>query len=637
MAEKEAKGEAPAMAEAPSVQKIPYWRIVFDQAGVTDAVRDYPYPGSGTEEDPYLISWIPDDPRNPFNFSQTTKWFITMLVALATLAVALVSSAYSGGIQAIMMEFKIGQEVATLGISLFVLGFAVGPLLWAPLSEVFGRQALFVGTYAGLTAFNAGTAGADSAATLIVLRFFAGAIGSSPLTNAGGVIADMFPAAQRGLAMSLFAAAPFLGPVLGPIIGGFLGEAAGWRWVMGFLAAFSGLFWILGGLLVPETYAPVLLRKRAAKLAKMTGKVYTPKLDQERGRVTLGQSMKTAMSRPWILLFREPIVLLLSIYMAIIYGTLYMLFGAFPIVYRGERGWSTGISGLAFLGIMVGMVFAVIYNIWDNGRYIRTEEEHDGFAPPEARLPPALVGSIALPIGLFWFAWTNSPSIHWIVSIAAGVPFGFGMVLVFLSIMNYLIDAYTIFAASVLAANSVLRSLFGAAFPLFTSYMYADLGIHWASTIPAFLALACVPFPFLFYKYGERVRAKCHFAAESLEFMRRLKREEQEKDAADTAGSVHDGIVGGGPGSEHTLTAGHDDDDTPEYAAIRTGSRPVTRTPSRASSTASRPRGHHLTMYEGSPYDIDRVNTNEEQFALKKTRSRAQSNASRAHSNAGAP
>lgn len=606
--------------EPTAVHKIPYWRIVFDQAGITDSVLNHAYPGSGTAEDPYLVNWIPHDPRNPFNFSTVTKWFITFTVALATLAVALVSSAYSGGIRQIIAEFGIDQEVATLGVSLFVLGFAVGPLLWAPLSEVFGRQVLFLGTYAALTAFNAGTAGANGPTTLLVLRFFAGAFGSSPLTNAGGVIADMFPASQRGLAMSLFAAAPFLGPVLGPIIGGFLGQAAGWRWVMGFLAAFSGFFWIVGGLLVPETYAPVLLRKRAAALAKKTGKHYVSKVDADRGRVTLGQSLKTALSRPWILLFREPIVLLLSTYMAIIYGTLYMLFGAFPIVFQGQRGWSQGISGLAFLGIMVGMVFAVAYSIWDNARYVRAEDENDGFAPPETRLPPAMVGSVALPIGLFWFAWTNSASIHWIASIAAGVPFGFGMVLVFLSIMNYLIDAYTIFAASVLAANSVLRSLFGFAFPLFTSYMYKDLGIHWASSIPAFLALACVPFPFLFYKYGPQIRAKCHFAAESLAFMKRLKAEQLAADAAEMSAAENEN------GSEHTLANDEDEAgrDGPAFAAIRTGnSRPVSRAGSRRSSLARVPTHHSVAAYNDNPFDIDRVHTNQSQFSMKRTKSKA--------------
>ncbi|KAH7360570.1 major facilitator superfamily domain-containing protein [Rhexocercosporidium sp. MPI-PUGE-AT-0058] len=520
----EAAPEQDVEAQKKSTQKkAAHWELVFDQTHVTPEVLNWPYKGSGTEEDPYVVEYIENDRRNPMLFPKWKKWMITLLVAVVTLAVAFVSSAYSGGIEGILSTFHVGTEVATLGISLFVLGFAIGPLLWAPFSELYGRQVLFFGTYAMLTAFNAGAAGSQNIETLIILRFFAGAFGSSPLTNAGGVIADMFPASERGLAMSIFAAAPFLGPTIGPIAGGFLGEAEGWRWVEGLMAIFTGILWIVGSLTIPETYTPVILRRRAKKLSKMTGKVYKSSIEVSHGTKTISQEFKTALSRPWILLFREPIVLLLSIYMAIIYGTLYMMFGAFPIVYQQQRGWSAGIGGLSFIGVAVGMIIAVCYSIFDNKRYVKIEAKHNGNAPPEARLPPALIGSIALPIGLFWFAWTNYPSIHWSVSIIGTAPFGFGMVLVFLSIMNYLIDSYVIYAASVLAANSVLRSLFGAAFPLFTTYMYQNLGIHWASTIPAFLALACVPFPFLFYKYGRGIRLKCKYAAEAAEFLEKMK------------------------------------------------------------------------------------------------------------------
>ncbi|KAG8166249.1 hypothetical protein KVR01_004801 [Diaporthe batatas] len=560
----------------------------------TAEVLNYPYAGSGTESDPYLIQWIPQDPRNPMLWSRQRRWFITMIVSLTTLAVSLLSSAYSGGIRQIMEEFKIPQIVATLGISLFVVGFAIGPILWAPLSELFGRQKLFIGTYAMLTAFSAGCPGANNAHTLLILRFFAGAFGSSPLSNSGGVIADMFPAAERGLAMALFAAAPFLGPVLGPIIGGFLGQEAGWRWVMGFLAAFSGTLWLLGTALLPETYAPYILRQRAAKMSKMTGKNYVSKAEHEQGKINLAESFKTALLRPWILLFREPIVLLLSIYMAIIYGTLYMLFAAFPIVYQQGRGWSPGIGGLAFLGVMVGMIFAVIYTIPENNRFQRVQARNDGVAPPEARLPPAMVGGIAIPIGLFWFAWTNQPSIHWVVSILAGIPFGFGMVLLFNSVMNYLIDAYTIFAASVLAANAVIRSCFGAAFPLFGPYMYAGLGTNWASSVPAFLALACVPFPFLFYKYGRAIRSRCKFAAESEAFMARLREtdsSESEEEESEQSNSSTSEV-----NKEETL-------ERQSHSEQR-----MSRRHSMASGAAV---STHRRSYDGNPYNVDRVNTRE--------------------------
>jgi MFS family permease len=410
-------------------------------------------------------------------------------------------------------SFDTSTEIATLGVSLFVLGFAVRPLIWAPLSEIYGRQVVFAISYGAFTAFNASAAASRNIETLLVLRFFAGACGSSTLTNTGGQIADLFSASERGLAMGLFALAPFLGPTIGPIAGGFLGQSKGWVWVQGMMSIFSGVMWLLGLVSVPETYAPVLLRKRAQKLSSTTGKVYRAETDADRHADR--QPLRTALVRPWVLLFKEPIVSVLSIYMAIIYGTLYMLFGAFPICFQEARGWSEGIGGLAFLGVAVGMVLAIMLVPLGNRRYVRAASRHSGIAPPEARLIPAMAGSIAIPFGLFWFAWTNYPSIHWISSVMAGAPFGFGMVLVFLAVTNYLIDVYGVFTASVLAANSVLRYLFGFAFPLFTKYMYQNLGIHWASSVPAFLAAACLPAPFLLYKYGAVIRAHCHYAAKS--------------------------------------------------------------------------------------------------------------------------
>lgn len=467
----------------------------------------------------------------------------------------------------------------------------------------------------------------------------------------------MFAADERGLAMSLFAVAPFMGPVLGPIVGGFLGETEGWRWVEGLMAIFTGVFWILGLLLLPETYPPVLLRRRAEKLSKMTGKVYRSRGEIQQGKTSLGQLFKTSLSRPWILLFREPIVFLLSIYMAIIYGTLYMLFAAYPIVYQEYRGWSQGIGGLAFLGVAVGMIGALIYSIWDNKRYVRTSKAHDGFAPPEARMPPCLIGTICLPIGLIWFAWTDSPDIHWMASIAAGAPFGFGMVLVFLrfvhpillplphcilpkthhltnlhSIMNYLIDSYTIFAASVLAANSVLRSLFGAAFPLFTTQMYANLGIHWATMVPAFLALACVPFPFLFYKYGGPIRQKCKYAAQADAFMRQMRQQTAQKPGAETQEKVEEEERSAIDSSydspkeevEHDVATGEVEKEEerelgnePRFEEIRVPGE---------GSEEKRHELHKTRSYEGNPYDLDLVNTRES-FTSERRRSRAGSRA----------
>lgn len=284
------------------------------------------------------------------------------------------------------------------------------------MSEFYGRQILLFGTYGALTLFNIGAAVSKNITCLLIMRFFAGAFGSSPLTNSGGVIADMFSASQRGLAMTFFAIAPSLGPAIGPIAGGFLGQAQGWRWVEGFMAIFTGLLWIISALTVPETYSPVILRRRAAKMSKMTGKVYKSKLEIEQGHKTVLKEIKIAMTRPWVLLFTESVVLILSVYQAIIYGTLYLTFAAFPIVYQEGRGWSVGVTGLSFLGVAAGVLIACLYSIWDNRRYTELSERHHGMAPPEARLPPSMIGCIILPAGLFvsnslnsklWFHFEN--------------------------------------------------------------------------------------------------------------------------------------------------------------------------------------------------------------------------------------
>ncbi|KAM0342922.1 hypothetical protein ACHAPU_009126 [Fusarium lateritium] len=483
---------------------------------------DQKYPGNGTKESPYLINFLPDDPHNAMLFPKWKKWAFTGLQALATLATTFASSAYSGGINQVIDSFDVSQEVATLGISLYVLGFAFGPLVWAPLSELYGRRKIIFLTFMATTVFSAGAAGAGSISALLVLRFLSGSIGSAPFSNAPAVIADMFDKSERGLAMCMFSGAPFLGPAVGPIVGGFLGQAAGWRWLLGLMAAFTGVSWLAVSIIVPETYAPYILRKRAEKLSNITGKTYISTLDADKPPSSTIHQLKATLTRPWRLLFVEPIVLITSIYISIIYGTMYMCFAAFPIVFQQGRGWNQGIGGLAFTGIVIGVVLSIISFVFEDKRYARAARRRGSPMLPEDRLPPAMVGSVLIPLGLFWFAWTAFPNVHWIVPIIGTVFFAWGLVLVFMALLNYLIDSYVIFAASVMAANSALRSLFGAAFPLFTRQMYGGLGVQWASSIPAFLALACVPFPFLFFRYGKRMRRNCKYASEAAAVLEKM-------------------------------------------------------------------------------------------------------------------
>ncbi|KAJ2983724.1 hypothetical protein NQ176_g479 [Zarea fungicola] len=487
-----------------------------------DGQSESHFRGAGTISDPYVVEFSPLDPENPQNFASSSKWFFMLLLTLSVFAVTLTSSAYSGSANELFAQFHCSKEVFALGIALFVLGFAIGPALWAPLSEIYGRRILFIITHVAMTAFVAGGAGCQSMPALLVLRFLAGMFGASPLTNSGGVIADLFPPAKRGLAMILFCTAPFLGPVTGPILGGFVSMNAGWRWVQGVCAIFVGLVTILGSVFVPETYGPLILRRKAQSLSKASGRVYISVLELKSTNTSAAAIFRKALIRPWVLLFLEPIVFMAATYLAIIYGSTYMFLPALPIVYEQQRGWSEGVGGLAFVGLVVGMIFGLVYAIVDDiVRYQKLGKS----ATPESRLPPGAIGAIALPIGLFAFAWTNSPDIHWSASIILSAPFGFGCVLVFLSCLSYLLDSYTVFAASALGASAMLRAFVATAFPLFTTQMFDNLGIHWASSIPGFLTLLCLPFPFVMYKYGKMIRMKCKYSNEAATILAKMQSE----------------------------------------------------------------------------------------------------------------
>ena len=365
-------------------------------------------------------------------------------------------------------------------------------------------------------------------AGLLVLRFLSGAFGAAPLTNSGGVIADTFPPQDRGLAITVYALVPLFAPVLGPIVGGYVAGTLGWRWLMGMMALMSASALLVSLLVLPETYAPVLLRKRAQRLSKITGKVYVSAIADK--NASFGDSLARTLPRPFLLAAHEPIILILAFYQAVIFGTLYLTFAAFPILYTDLRGWPQQSSGLSFVGVLFGMLFSVAFQLWDNHRYVKLVIELRPEAPPpETRLLGSCVGGVSIMIGLFWFAWTTSPSIHWTLNTAAGIPFGFGIVLVTISSTNYLVDSYTVFAASALTVCICARAMCGAAFPLFVRGLFAKLGVYWGLSIPAFLALLCAPFPFIFYRYGPGIRARCRYAGQAEKSLLRARRPVDER------------------------------------------------------------------------------------------------------------
>ncbi|KAI5481610.1 MFS transporter [Pseudohyphozyma bogoriensis] len=487
------------------------------------------YEGLGTAEAPFVVRWLPGEKENPLNWSGPKRWLTTLAFSLATACVAFGSSSYSGAMAQMEDYFATGSEVTTLGLSVYVLGFAFGPLLWGPLSEMYGRRIVHLCVYTAFFLFSLGTALVTNIEGMIICRFFAGFTGASCINNTGAIMSDIWSASERSVALSIYMTSLFLGPVLGPVVGGFMGQKLYWRWIFRLETILAGAILLLSAL-IPESYGPTLLHRRALTLSKETGEVYVSEYDLKVGATeSVAHKLAVAISRPFNMLFKESIVLAFAVYAAVCCkspvspaapfsidtvsdGEMYAMFGGYGIIFKENRGWTGGLAGLPFLGIGVGNCLAVLINFYVNKAYGRALIKAGGSLPPEARLPSCILGGVCVPIGLFWFAWTVQPSVHFMVPIVGSIFFGLGLGLVFLTITNYMVDAYLQFAASALAANTVLRSIFGAVFPMFTDQMFHNLGSNWALTVFAFLALALVPVPFLFYKFGARIRATSSYA-----------------------------------------------------------------------------------------------------------------------------
>lgn len=224
---------------------------------------------------------------------------------------------------------------------------------------------------------------------------------------------------------------------------------------------FVAAVFVMGLVLLPETYAPYILRRRASKLTKLTGNVYLSKLDLTGSKKALGATIGQALSRPIVMAIWEPISTAMAIYAAIVYGILYLIFAAFPIIFVEERHWSQGISGLAYIGIMIGQIIGVPLYVVLEMKYRKKIGRPGVVSTPEMRLEPAMYGAIMIPLSLFWFAWSSFPSVHWAVGQVGSVFFGLGNVLVFISITNNIIDTYGLYAATAAATNSIVRALFG--------------------------------------------------------------------------------------------------------------------------------------------------------------------------------
>ncbi|KAL2372877.1 hypothetical protein RJ035_004051 [Blastomyces gilchristii] len=473
--------------------------------------HDRPLSG-GEPMDSNKVDWDgPDDPMNPYNWPTTKKVGIVVGIALITFLTPLGSSIFAPGTAEVMTEFKTNNlELASFVMSVYLLGYAFGPLIIAPLSELYGRMYLYHACNVLFIVFNVACAVAPRLDSLIVFRFFAGAAGSCPLTIGAASLADMIKQEKRGAAMGAWALGPLIGPVAGPIAGGYLTESMGWRWTFWILAIASGAVAVNTFVFMSESCHSILLEQKRKRLVKETGN-QNLKSVLDTGK-TSKELFLFAIVRPTKMLFLSPIVFLLSLYMALVYGYLYLLFTTFSSVFVGQYNFSTGSAGLAFLGIGVGSLIGLAFSSALSDRILQNlAKKNNGEMKPEYRVPLMIPGGLCVPIGLFWYGWTAEKGMHYVVPIFGTSFLGIGMIMVFMTGSTYLVDAFTVHAASAMAATTVFRSLGGALLPLCGLKMYSSLGLGWGNSLLGFIALAMTPIPWAFYRYGERVRTSKRF------------------------------------------------------------------------------------------------------------------------------
>ncbi|KAI1121194.1 major facilitator superfamily domain-containing protein [Nemania abortiva] len=469
--------------------------------------------GHGHGDSPFEVSFDgDDDPMCPRSMSLARKWLLVIIVGLGSLCVTCTSSIYTATYAQMNPEFGQSDLVATVGLSTFVLGIALGPLFLGPLSEFYGRRPIYLASWAMFLIWLIPSAVAHNTATILTVRFIDGFAGSAFLSVAGGTVSDVFRRDQIQSPMTIISLSPFIGPSLGPLLGGFINYYTNWRWTYYVLIIWAFSLFVAIVLFAPETYHPIKLREKARLLRKETGDDRW-KAPMEKSTKSIPRTIALSLLRPFQLLALEPMCLLLSLLSAVLLGVIYLFFGAFPLVFGGNFGFNLWQVGLSFLGICVGMLAGAATNpIWRRV-HRRLVRRNQGAPEPEFRLASTILGAVLVPIGLFWFAWTSFPWVHWILPIIGSGIFGCGTLLAFNGIFTFLVDTYPLYAASALAANSFLRCTFAAAFPLFGQQLYHRVGYQWASSLLAFITLALMPLPYVFFYYGKRLRQRSRFTA----------------------------------------------------------------------------------------------------------------------------
>ncbi|KAK6386925.1 hypothetical protein LTS17_000189 [Exophiala oligosperma] len=463
-----------------------------------------------------IVSWYEDsDPDDPHNWSPLKKGYVSFVILLYTFTVYIGTSMYTASIPDIVNMYHIPQVIGSLGLSLYVLGYGVAPLILSPLSEIpsIGRNIPYIITFFLLFILCIPMALVDNIPGLLVLRFLLGFFGSPALSTGGASYGDFYGAKIMPYVITFWGCGATLGPALGPLVGGFSVQAKTWRWSSWELLWLSGFTLFLMLVSLPETSSDNILLRRAQRLRARTGCLDLKSASEfKQAKLSPRQVVFDALIKPWQINILDPAVLFTTIYTALIYGIYYSFFEAFPLVYGDEYGFNLGQIGLAFLSVLVGLVLAMMLYCSYFYFYADAKMASMQVVPPEARLWPGLVATFFIPAGLIIFAWTARSSVHWIVSL---IGVGLSMMGVFVitqCMFIYLPFTYAQYSGSLFAANGFARALFAAGAISYARPMFDTLGIDGAVSLLAGLTVICVFGMYFIYFYGARLRKRSRFA-----------------------------------------------------------------------------------------------------------------------------
>ncbi|KIM71778.1 hypothetical protein PILCRDRAFT_16737 [Piloderma croceum F 1598] len=464
------------------------------------------------------------DPANPREWLATKKWLTIAIVSFYTFVGTVGTAMMAPPLPEIAMKYEItNTAILAMTLSIFFLSFALGPLIFGPLSEVYGRTwILHIGTLLHV-GFNLGCAFSPSAGSLIGFRFLSGFAAAPPSAIAGGTINDLFAERERAAAMAFLLVTPLIGSVIGPIIGGYISQSVGVKYVFVFLSALCGAAALIGIPCLKETYAPVV-RLAQAKRSSDFEKLVEALAPKNR---SMWHTLWLNLSRPVILLTRSFICFILSLYLAMsvsgvfhlallviqtgfrVYGINLLMFATFSSLFTDIYKFSQSSDGLVFIGPGVGYLVAAVFGGQISSRiYSTLADRNGGNGKPEMRIPSLIFGVFFIPIGLLWYGWSAATRIHWIMPMIGAGIFGFGYMTALMSVYLYLVDAFA-FTASAISAAAVFQSFLGFAFPLFGQDMYAKIGYGGGNSLLAGLAIVIgIPFPVWIWFKGAGIRKR---------------------------------------------------------------------------------------------------------------------------------